>query len=75
MPERSFIHHDFENKQLKKENKKIRKENENEKVETRNEKVEMTNENKQFKKRTHLKKNQKRKKVLIGLIKISLKKF
>ena len=39
MPEKCFIQHDVENKQLKEEN---------EKVETRNEKLEMTNENKQF---------------------------
>ena len=57
MPEKSFIQHGVENKQLKEENEKLRKENENEKletrndkVETRNDKVEMTNENKQFKK-------------------------
>ena len=67
MSKESFIQHDIENKQLKEENKKLRKENENGKLETgnqklktRNEKLEMTNENKQ---------------VLIGLIKISLKKF
>ena len=30
------------------------------KLETRNEKLEMTNENKQFKKKTQLKKNQKK---------------
>ena len=46
--EKSFIQHDFENKQLKEENEKLRKENQNGKLETRNEKVGMTNENKQF---------------------------
>ena len=58
MPEKSFIQHDVENKQLNEENEKLRKENENEKVETRNgkvetrnEKVKMTNENKQLKKK------------------------
>ena len=53
MSEESFIQNDVENKQLKEEN-------ENEKLEIRKEKVEMTNENKQFKKITQLKKNQKR---------------
>ena len=70
----SFIQHDVENKQLKEENGKLRKENENEKLETRNEKVEMTNENKQFKKNNIIKEKLKRRKVLIGVIKISLKK-
>ena len=37
-PEGSFIQHDIENKQLRKENEKLRKENENEKLETRNNK-------------------------------------
>ena len=60
MPEKGFIKHDVENKQIKEENKKLRKENENEKVETRKEKIEMENENKQFKKITYLKKNQKK---------------
>ena len=41
MPEKSFIQHDVENKQLKEEN-------ENEKLQTRKEKLEMTNQNKQF---------------------------
>ena len=36
MPEKGFIKHDVENKQIKEENKKLRKANENEKVETRN---------------------------------------
>ena len=45
MSEKSFIQHDVENKQLKKEN-------ENEKLETKNEKLEMTNENKHFNKMT-----------------------
>ena len=53
MSEESFIQNDVENKQLKEEN-------ENEKLEIRKQKVEMTNENKQFKKITQLKKNQKR---------------
>ena len=44
MPEKNFIQHDVENKQLKEENKKLRKENENEKFETRNEKLETRNE-------------------------------
>ena len=74
MSEESFIQHNVENKQLKEENKKLRKENENEKEETRTEKPEMTNENKQFEK-NKIKKNQKDKEVLIGLIKINLKKF
>ena len=39
MPEKIFIQHDVENKQLKKGNEKLRKENENEELETRNEKV------------------------------------
>ena len=39
MPEKFFIQHDVENKQLKKGNEKLRKENENEELETRNEKV------------------------------------
>ena len=67
MSEKSFIQEDVGNKQLKEENTKLRKENENDKVEmrnekleTRNEKLEMTNGNKQFKKITYLKKNQKR---------------
>ena len=65
MPEKRFIQHDVENKQLKEENEKLRKETKNEKVEnrnekletrneklqTRNEKVEMTNEKKQLKKK------------------------
>ena len=66
MPEKSFIQHDVENKQLKEENKKWRKENENERLETRNEKVEtrnakaeMTNENKKFKKNNILKEEPK----------------
>ena len=52
MPEKSFIQHDVENKQLKKVNEKLRKGTRNEKLETRNKKVEMINENKQFKKIT-----------------------
>ena len=67
MSEKRFIQHDVGNKQLKEENTKLRKENENEKVEmrngkleTRNEKLEMTNGDKQLKKITYLKKNQKR---------------
>ena len=59
MPKKSFIKHDVENKQLKKENENLRKENENEKLETRNEKVEMTNENKQFKKNNIIKEESK----------------
>ena len=66
MPEKSFIQHDVENKQLKEENKKWRKENENERLETRNEKVEtrnakaeVTNENKKFKKNNILKEEPK----------------
>ena len=55
--EKSFIQHDFENKQLKEENENEKLENENEKLETRNkkletrnEKLEMKNENKKFEK-------------------------
>ena len=47
----------------------------NEKLETRNKKVEMSNENKQFKKNDIIKEEPKEIKNLIGLIKISLKKF
>ena len=53
MPEKSFIQHDVENKQLNEKNEKLRNENEkletrNDKEETRNEKLEMANENKEF---------------------------
>ena len=65
MPEKCFMQHNVENKELTKEK-------ENEKREMRNGKPEMTNEKKQFKKITQLKKNQKD---LIGLIKISLRRF
>ena len=68
MAGKRFIQHDVENKQLKEEN-------ENEKLVARNEKVEMTNENKQFGKNNIVKEEPKDIKVLIGLIKISLKKF
>ena len=44
MSQKSFIKHDAENEKLRKEN----------------EKVEIENENKQFKKITYIKKNQKR---------------
>ena len=74
MSEKSFIQHNVKNKRLKEENNKLRKQNGNEKLETRNEKVEMTNENKQFKKNNIIKEKLKRRKVLIGVIKISLKK-
>ena len=40
MSEESFIHHDVENKQLRKENENEKLETRNQKVETRNEKVE-----------------------------------
>ena len=46
MPEKCFIQHDVENKQLKEENEDV--ETRNETVETKNEKLEITNENKQF---------------------------
>ena len=46
MPEKCFIQHDVENKQLKEENQNV--ETRNETVETKNEKLEMTNENKKF---------------------------
>ena len=57
MPEKCFIQHDVENKQLKEENQNV--ETRNETVETKNEKLEMTNENKQFLKNHILKEEPK----------------
>ena len=48
MPEKSFIQHDVENKQLNEKNENEKLETRNDKVETRNEKLEMANENKEF---------------------------
>ena len=43
MSEESFIQHDIENKQLRKENENEKVETRNKKIETRNEKVESRN--------------------------------
>ena len=87
MSEDIFIQNDVEKKQLKEANEKLKKENENEKpktwnekVETINEKREITNKNEQFWKNSNvkdadIKEEPKKKKVLTGLIKRSLKKF